>query len=222
MREISWWKGEPDWMTKFRLKALRTFEAKPMAPWFAVNMPNIDFQDIYYYLKPTEGQVSEWEDLPEQMRITYEKLGIPEAERKYLAGPSHTPVLAAHLVCTTDGDSPSRSDTRDRVSRKRSTRDTVARVLCGALLSDKNLRIRAPAAPSGRTTPVLCARMTQARAPARAVSRWMPVEDLRQATSRFATTPEFGQPCRLLQTSRVEHYPSLSVDLCWFFCVSSR
>src|SRR5262249_49476845 len=86
VREISWWKGEPQWMTDFRLKSLKIFERKPMAPWFAGNMPTIDFQDIYYYLKPNTEQVSEWDDLPEQMRQTYEKLGIPEAERKYLAG----------------------------------------------------------------------------------------------------------------------------------------
>src|SRR4051812_43704108 len=84
--QISWWKGEPNWMTKARERSLRLFERKPMAPWFAVNMPDIDFQDIYYYLKPATDQVSEWEDLPEQMKTTYEKLGIPEAERKYLAG----------------------------------------------------------------------------------------------------------------------------------------
>jgi len=86
VREISWWKGEPDWMTKFRLKALRIFESKPMAPWFARNMPDIDFDDIYYYLRPAGEQVDEWDELPEQMKRTYEKLGIPEAERKYLAG----------------------------------------------------------------------------------------------------------------------------------------
>ena len=84
--EMSWWKGEPEWMRQLRQKSLRTFERKPMAPWFAVNMPDIDFQDIYYYIKPTAGQVDEWDDLPEQMKATYEKLGIPEAERKYLAG----------------------------------------------------------------------------------------------------------------------------------------
>jgi Fe-S cluster assembly protein SufB len=86
VREISEYKGEPDWMMKFRLRALKIFERKPMAPWFAVNMPQLDFQDIYYYLKPTKGQVDEWDDLPEAMKNTYEKLGIPEAERKYLAG----------------------------------------------------------------------------------------------------------------------------------------
>ncbi len=86
VREISWWKGEPEWMTNFRLKALRMFLKKPMAPWFAVNMPDIDFDDIYYYLRPAGEQVDEWDELPEQMKRTYEKLGIPEAERKYLAG----------------------------------------------------------------------------------------------------------------------------------------
>ena len=84
--QISWWKGEPAWMSKFRQRSLQLFERKPMAPWFAVNMPDIDFQDIYYYLKPATEQVDEWDDLPEQMKTTYEKLGIPEAERKYLAG----------------------------------------------------------------------------------------------------------------------------------------
>src|SRR4051812_15689514 len=73
-------------MTKLRLKALKHFERKPMAPWFARSMPDIDFNDIYYYIKPTNKQVDEWDELPEQMKATYEKLGIPEAERKYLAG----------------------------------------------------------------------------------------------------------------------------------------
>src|SRR4249920_391769 len=84
--EMSAWKGEPEWMRKLRQRALRTFERKPMAPWFAVNMPGIDFQDIYYYIKPTDHQVDKWDELPDQMKATYEKLGIPEAERKYLAG----------------------------------------------------------------------------------------------------------------------------------------
>ena len=86
VREISWHKSEPEWMTEFRLAALRRFESKPMLPWFAANMPDIDFDDIYYYIKPTEKQVSDWDMLPEEMKDTYEKLGIPEAERKFLAG----------------------------------------------------------------------------------------------------------------------------------------
>jgi Fe-S cluster assembly scaffold protein SufB len=84
--QISWWKGEPRWMTEKRLRAYKLFERKPMAEWFAVNMPDLDFQDIYYYLRPKGEQVSEWDQLPEEMMRTYEKLGIPEAERQYLAG----------------------------------------------------------------------------------------------------------------------------------------
>ncbi len=86
VREMSWMKGEPDWMRDFRLKALKHFERKPMAPWFAINMPDLDFNDIYYYIKPTAKQVDVWDELPESVKNTYEKLGIPEAERKYLAG----------------------------------------------------------------------------------------------------------------------------------------
>src|SRR5918912_647783 len=86
VQEMSWMKGEPDWMREFRLRALRIFEKKPMLPWFAVNMPDLDFQDIYYYIKPTEKQVDAWDALPDSVKQTYEKLGIPEAERKYLAG----------------------------------------------------------------------------------------------------------------------------------------
>ena len=79
-------KGEPDWMTRFRLRALNLFERKPMLDWFAKNMPTIDFNDIYYYIKPTSGQVNDWDMLPDNVKATYEKLGIPEAERKFLAG----------------------------------------------------------------------------------------------------------------------------------------
>jgi Fe-S cluster assembly protein SufB len=86
VEEMSWMKGEPDWMRQFRLRALKTFEKKPMLPWFAVNMPQLDFQDIYYYVKPTDKQVNSWDQLPDSVKQTYEKLGIPEAERKYLAG----------------------------------------------------------------------------------------------------------------------------------------
>jgi Fe-S cluster assembly protein SufB len=86
VRDISWHKSEPEWMTKFRLNSLKRFERKPMLDWFARNMPDLDFDDIYYYIKPTEKQVSDWDMLPEAMKATYEKLGIPEAERKFLAG----------------------------------------------------------------------------------------------------------------------------------------
>jgi Fe-S cluster assembly protein SufB len=86
VREMSAIKGEPEWMLRFRLRSLERFLRKPMKPWFADKMPDLDFDDIYYYIKPTEKQVDAWEQLPESVKRTYEKLGIPEAERKYLAG----------------------------------------------------------------------------------------------------------------------------------------
>jgi Fe-S cluster assembly scaffold protein SufB len=85
VRDISWWKGEPEWMTKLRLRGLRHFERKPLPTWGG-RLADLDFQNIFYYIKPTNAQVDEWEALPEQMRQTYQKLGIPEAEQKYLAG----------------------------------------------------------------------------------------------------------------------------------------
>ncbi len=86
VREMSAMKNEEKWMLDFRLHALTRFERKPMLPWFATRMPDLDFNDIYYYIKPTENQVNRWEDLPDAIKNTYERLGIPEAERKYLAG----------------------------------------------------------------------------------------------------------------------------------------
>ncbi|NNE95350.1 MAG: Fe-S cluster assembly protein SufB, partial [Acidimicrobiales bacterium] len=85
VKEMSWMKGEPDWMFKKRTKALRHFDKRPMPTWGG-DMSEIYFDDIYYYIKPTEGQVDSWDDLPDAIKDTYEKLGIPEAERKYLAG----------------------------------------------------------------------------------------------------------------------------------------
>lgn len=85
VREISGMKGEPDWMTEFRLRSYQRFDRRPMPRWGG-DMSGINFADIYYYIKPTEGQVDDWDDVPDSIKNTYEKLGIPEAERKYLAG----------------------------------------------------------------------------------------------------------------------------------------
>ena len=86
VREMSAMKGEPSWMLDFRLSSLRRFERKPMVRWFAEKMPDLDFDDIFYYIKPTDKQVNEWDQLPESVKNTWDKLGIPQAERKYLAG----------------------------------------------------------------------------------------------------------------------------------------
>jgi Fe-S cluster assembly protein SufB len=85
VNEMSWMKGEPEWMRTLRLKALKHFERRPLPDWGG-DMSQIYFDDIYYYIKPTDRQVDTWEALPDSVKATYEKLGIPEAERKYLAG----------------------------------------------------------------------------------------------------------------------------------------
>ena len=82
---ISAHKDEPEWMRKFRLKALDYFEARPLPTWGG-DMSGIDFDNIYYYIKPTEKQASSWEELPPDIKNTWDRLGIPEAERKFLAG----------------------------------------------------------------------------------------------------------------------------------------
>ena len=84
VRQISAIKEEPEWMLEFRLEALKIFNSKPMPEWGGDI--DLDFQDIYYYLKPTTDQGKSWDDVPAEIKDTFEKLGIPEAERKYLAG----------------------------------------------------------------------------------------------------------------------------------------
>ncbi|MBU1494070.1 MAG: Fe-S cluster assembly protein SufB, partial [Actinobacteria bacterium] len=87
IREMSGMKKEPAWMLEFRLKSYRRFLAKPVPDWGGGGLlDTIDFDDIYYYIKPMEGQARDWDMVPESIKATYEKLGIPQAERKYLAG----------------------------------------------------------------------------------------------------------------------------------------
>lgn len=82
--QISEMKGEPAWMREFRLEAFKIFESKPMPKWGG--RLGIDFQDIYYYLKPTEHQGKTWDDVPDAIKETFDRLGIPQAERQFLAG----------------------------------------------------------------------------------------------------------------------------------------
>jgi len=85
VRQISALKGEPAWMLEFRLKALKHYQSRPIPTWGA-DLSDLDLDDIYYYLKPTEGEGTSWDDVPEAIKNTFDKLGIPEAEQKYLAG----------------------------------------------------------------------------------------------------------------------------------------
>lgn len=83
--QISELKDEPDWMREFRLKSLEIFQSRPMPNWGG-DLSGIDFQNIFYYVRASEKQEKSWDDVPDDIRATYERLGIPEAERKYLAG----------------------------------------------------------------------------------------------------------------------------------------
>jgi Fe-S cluster assembly protein SufB len=85
VNRISEIKSEPSWMRERRLEALNIFLQKPMPTWGG-NIGGIDFNNIIYYIKPSEKQEKDWDDVPDEIRRTYDKLGIPEAEKKYLAG----------------------------------------------------------------------------------------------------------------------------------------
>jgi len=83
VRDISAKKGEPEWMLKLRLKALRLFGRKPMPSWGA-DLTGIDFETIKYFVRSTEKQAASWDDLPADIKNTYDRLGIPEAEKQRL------------------------------------------------------------------------------------------------------------------------------------------
>lgn len=87
VREISEVKGEPEWMLDFRLKSLAQYHKMPMQTWGA-DLSGIDFDNITYYQKPSDKAARDWEDVPDKIKETFERIGIPEAERKYLAGAS--------------------------------------------------------------------------------------------------------------------------------------
>ena len=85
VKEISHLKGEPDWMLQLRLKAFAQFEAKKNPLWGA-DLSAIDFNKIHYYLRASNSEGKSWDDVPKDVKETFERLGIPEAERGVLAG----------------------------------------------------------------------------------------------------------------------------------------
>lgn len=85
VEEISQMKGEPEWMLKYRLKAFEHFKKRPTPTW-GPDLSDLDLDDIYYYVKPTEKEATSWDDIPESIKNTFDRLGIPEAEQNFLAG----------------------------------------------------------------------------------------------------------------------------------------
>jgi FeS assembly protein SufB len=226
--QISWWKGEPRWMTQMRLRSLRLFDKKPMAPWFAENMPDIDFQDIYYYLRPATDQVDEWDDLPEQMKATYEKLGIPEAERKYLAGVTaqYECLRGTTKVWTTKGMRFIKElQAGDEVfALNEATRELeVARVVGGGESGEKEVfEIRAGSRCIGASAnhPFLVLRdhRKEGRQKARYRTEWIAVEDLRvgDLVAVPGQLPAFGRTGALAKRHVHTTFGFTNVDLAWF------
>jgi FeS assembly protein SufB len=229
--EMSEMKNEPDWMRSFRLRALKRFEAKPMAAWFAVNMPDLDFDNIYYYIKPTDKQVNSWEDLPEAIRTTYDKLGIPQAERKYLAGVTaqYECLRGSSRVWTTKGMRFIKELVPgDEVfSLDQEARTFVAgRVVAQGSSGEKEIfeitaRGRKIGASGNHPFLVLRDERLPGADRARYATRWIPAEELR--TGDFAAVPidlpEFGESVNLMVPDRpgAETLPRVtSADLCWW------
>ncbi|MFL6080444.1 MAG: Fe-S cluster assembly protein SufB [Ornithinibacter sp.] len=85
VRDISGYKSEPDWMREFRLKALEHFRARPTPRWGG-NLAQIDWENIHYFVRASEKNSRSWEEVPDDIKKTFDRLGIPEAERKFLSG----------------------------------------------------------------------------------------------------------------------------------------
>src|SRR5688572_6141178 len=86
VEQISEFKNEPEWMLQFRLKALEHFLAKPQPTWGSPMLADVDYDDIHYFVRASERSSTTWDDVPEDIKNTFERLGIPEAERKFLSG----------------------------------------------------------------------------------------------------------------------------------------
>ncbi|HEY61810.1 MAG TPA: Fe-S cluster assembly protein SufB [Anaerolineae bacterium] len=85
IEQISYMKGEPEWMLEFRLKAYEHYKSRPIPTWGG-DLSMLDLDSLYYYVKPTDGEGRTWDDVPETIKDTFNRLGIPEAEQKFLAG----------------------------------------------------------------------------------------------------------------------------------------
>src|SRR5687768_11818893 len=86
VQQISEYKAEPQWMRDFRLKALEHFLARPMPTWGSPLLAGVDFDDIHYFVRASERAEASWDEVPDDIKRTFDRLGIPEAERKFLSG----------------------------------------------------------------------------------------------------------------------------------------
>ncbi len=230
VEEISWMKSEPDWMRKFRLKAFDRWERRPMPQWGA-DLNQIDFNDIYYYLKASEKSERSWDEVPDDIKNTFDRLGIPEAEQKYLGGVSaqFECLRGSTQVWTTDGMRPIKSlEPGDEVfsldeEAKKIVRSRVVRSASSGdkLVFEIKARGRTIGASSNHPFLVLRDERKPGRQRRRYATRWVPVEDLREGDLVAVATDvsEFGEPATLIRPGRPEHQrlPTMtSDDFAWF------
>ena len=232
VREMSEMKSEPRWMRDFRLRALKHFERKPMAPWFATQMPNLDFDDIYYYIKPTGGQVDDWDDLPDAIKNTYEKLGHPRG-RAQVPGRRDCAIRVSSLRRPGSGQLGACGRSRKLGPGMRCSHSTRApgcsrsrRVVAGGKSGEKEIfeitaRGRTIGASGNHPFLVLRDEREPGSKRARYAARWVPAEELVEGDLVAIATdmPEFGHnaPMLLPQDDRGAVLPRVtSDDMCWF------
>ena len=230
IQEMSWMKGEPNWMRNYRLKSYEHFLKRPMPNWGG-DMSEIFFDEIFYYIKPTDHQVDAWDELPDSVKETYEKLGIPEAERKYLAGVTaqYECLRGSSLVWTSAGMRPIKSlEAGDQVfSLDEDSKQIVSAEVVGVAESGEKeiLEITARGRTIGASGnhPFLTLRDERkpGRERARYATRWLPAEDLCVGDLVAIPTdlPVYGESFALLRPERAgsESLPRLtSDDLMWW------
>jgi hypothetical protein len=230
VEEISWMKSEPEWMRKFRLKAFDRWERRPVPTWGA-DLSGIDFNDIFYYLKATDRSERSWDDVPEDVKNTFQRLGIPEAEQKYLGGVSaqFECLRGSTQVWTTNGMRPIKSlEPGDEVfsldeSTKRIVRSRVVRSASSGekLVFEIKARGRTIGASANHPFLVLRDERKPGRQRARFAPRWVPVEDLKVGDFVAVATdvPDFGESATIVRPGLPMHNglpEKTSVDFCWW------
>ncbi|BBX73843.1 intein-containing Fe-S cluster assembly protein SufB [Mycobacterium shinjukuense] len=228
VRDISAKKNEPEWMLQNRLKALRIFERKPMPRWGA-NLDAIDFDNIKYFVRSTEKQAASWDELPEDIRNTYDRLGIPEAEKQRLVAG-----VAAQYECLA-GDSLVWTANRGQVPIKEigygdrvfaydeeAERFVVAPVKAAAQTDTRLTYAVTTTRRSIRATanhPMLVLRdeRTKGRRRPRYARRWVTVGEIKAgdfiAVPR--TVPDFGVAVELPTVAGLTAPAATSIDLMW-------
>lgn len=228
VRDISAKKNEPEWMLQNRLKALRIFERKPMPRWGS-NLEGIDFDNIKYFVRSTEKQAASWDDLPEDIKNTYDRLGIPEAEKQRLVAgvaAQYECLAGETLVWTANrGQVPIKEiEFGDRVFSydERAERFVVAPVKASAqtdtrLTYEVKTTRRSVRATDNHPMLVLRDERKEARQRARYARRWVTVGEIKPgdfiAVPR--AVPNFGVAEKLPSVAGLTTPAASSADLMW-------